>query len=378
VAGDLTSVKAAVDTDGSSGFAKEPGPEAALGAASDDHIGFVYVALQPIMDWSNDLTKALGDDFGGATGALSGPMLDVLPDWGAYWLRIESDAVVMEAVAPRPTTATTPPEDRASTVVDHIPATSVVAAVSNDVGAQLQQMLELYGSDASMKDALEAVDQALGVLGGADAALGWIGDTAIVVNVADGTPEGGLLVVPSDPADAKQFFTSLHSLIGLGGSEVGATIRDETYDGTTITIVSLGDLGDLVGMGGLSPDLGSGLTLPEGNLEIAYAVTDGLVVIGSGPGFVKHVLDTTKDTSLGGDDRYRQLVDRAGKGSSSAFVDIAAIRILAEGAMGDLDPSSIAEYEENVKPFLEPFDAMITSSSTSGDLGESTFIITVK
>ena len=51
------------------------------------------------------------------------------------------------------------------------------------------------------------------------------------------------------------------------------------------------------------------------HVEIAYAVTDQVVVIGSGPGFVKHVLDTTKDTSLASNDRYKSLADRAGTGT---------------------------------------------------------------
>jgi hypothetical protein len=114
--------------------------------------------------------------------------------------------------------------------------------------------------------------------------------------------------------------------------------------------------------------------LPTGHIEIAYAVTDDVVVIGTGPAFVKHVLDTTEATSLASDPQYKRLADRAGPGTASAFVDIAAVRGLAEKAMAGGDP----KYETDVKPFLVPFDALYASSSTSSDLNKSTVIITVK
>jgi hypothetical protein len=42
------------------------------------------------------------------------------------------------------------------------------------------------------------------------------------------------------------------------------------------------------------------------------------------------------------------------------------------------DAASLKEYEANVKPFLEPFDALIASSSVGGDLTRSTIVITVQ
>jgi hypothetical protein len=255
-----------------------------------------------------------------------------------------------------------------------VPATSVAAIVGNDYGKTLMGGLDLYRSEPSLKPVADQIDQALGVLGGTDAALGWIGDTAIVVNVADDTPEGGVVILPTDPAKAKSFFTSIKSLVALGGAQAGATVREESYNGTTITIIDVGDIAALTSQAGLPP----GVTLPGGKVEIAFATTDDLVVIGSGPAFVKHVLDTTTATSLGGDDRYRSLVSRAGTGSSVVFVDIAAIRSHIEQALPTLDPKAAADYENNIKPYLTPLDALIGSGSVDNDLTHSTFIITVK
>ena len=57
LAGDIASVKAAIDTEGSSDFASEPGPKAALDSVDGDHVAFGYVALRPLFDWSNDLEQ---------------------------------------------------------------------------------------------------------------------------------------------------------------------------------------------------------------------------------------------------------------------------------------------------------------------------------
>lgn len=372
--GDLASVKAAVDSDGKSGFAAEPGPKAALDAADKDHIGFAYVALRPLMDWSTSLSKL--SDSGVNAEPISDTLLKTLPAWGSYWLRVESDALVMEAAAPKPEVSIGTTDSRTSALVKHVPASAMVMAVSNSLGQTLGQAIDLYKDQPAYKELVDQLDQALGVVGGRDAALGWIGDTAIVVNDADGKPEAGLLVDPTDADKAKALFTSIGTLIGLGGAQQGITVRTEDYNGATITIVDLGDLAKLIGTSGA--EIG-GMPLPAGShLEIAYAVTDDLVVIGTGPGFVKHVLDTNDATSLANDPQYKDLAGRVPAGTGQSFVDITAIRQLLEKSMASADAESLKKYEADVKPFIEPFDAMFASGTYQGDLGRSTVIISVK
>ena len=373
VAGDVVSVKAAVDTKGSSDFAGEPGPSTALNAADSDHIGFVYMAIRPLVDWSLDLQKSSAAEVPGMVQTvMSEALLKTIPAWGAYWVRFEDDALVMEATAPKAERSIGATENRRSSLIEHIPSTAIVASVGNDLGATLRQTLDLYSSEPAFSEMLGQLDQALGLAGGRDAALGWIGDVAIVVNDA-GTPEGGLLVTPTDPAAAERLLTSIKTLIGLGGGSQGITVREEPYAGTTITIV---DLGDIAERSGMAPSIG-GMPL-TGHLEIAFAVTDDVVVIGSGPGFVKHVLDTTRATSLESDQQFKDAAGRTGPGTGATFVDITAIRLLIEKGMADADPSSLARYEADVKPFLVPFDAMFASSSIDGELTNSSVTITVK
>ena len=377
VAGDIASVKAAVDTKGASTFASESGPKAAIDSATSDHVGFMYVGLRPLLDWSNDVSKSLPAPSGIGASSLGAAMLKAVPDWGAFWLRLEGDAVVLEAIAPKPETAIGPTENRTSAIVEHIPASAMVASISNDYGKTLKQAFDLYKAEPSLKPMLDQLEAALGLVGGADGALGWAGDSAVVINVADGTPEAGLLVAPTDKATADRLFTTLRSLIALGGAQQGITIRDETYNGTTITIVDAGALSRLLGPTGAAP---GSFPMPTGNLEIAYAVTDKVVVIGSGSAFVKHVLDTTNATSLASSDRYRKLADRAGNGIGTTYVDITAIRELIEKAAADgtADATALAKYQTDVKPFLTPFDALVASGSVNGDLTRSVIFITVK
>lgn len=372
VAGDLASVKAAVDTKGAGGFAAAAGPKAAIGSATGDHVGFVYTSLRSLAEWSNTMSQAAAPP--GV--ALGQTILKALPDWGAYWLRFENDAIVLEAVAPKAQTPLGPTTNRSSAVVEHIPRGAIVASSTNDFGKTLKQTLDLYRSEPAIKPTIDQLDQALGLVGGEDGAFGWAGDTAIVVNVADGVPEGGLIVAPTDKTAAEHLLTSLRAFIALGGAQAGLTVRDETYNGSTITVVELADAAKL--LGGSLPT-GSGLTLPTVHLAIAYAVSGDIVVIGSGSDFVKHVLDTTKATSLASNERYAKLVARAGTGAATAFVDIAAIRGLIEKAVaGQADPAALARYEKDIKPFLTPFDALVVSSSVTGDGNRSVIYITVK
>ena len=373
LAGDVASVRAAVDTKGASGFASKAEPKAALDTTTGDHVGFIYIALRPLVEWSSQLSGT------GPTGAVPGAaMLRFVPDWGAFALRVEGDALVMEAIAPQPESKIGPTDNRTSPLADHIPGSAVAVSIGHDVGQTILGTLDAYRSDPSLKPAIDTLDQALGVLGGSQAAVGWIGDLAITVTRTDDALEGGVIITPTDRAAAERLFTSLRTLVSLGGATLGVTVRDEAYAGTTITVVDLGDIGDLVGQAGISPDVLGGGPLPAGRVELAYAVTDQVVVFGSGPSFVKHVLDTTAATSIAANERYKTLAGRVGKGTGIAYLDLTAIREGIESALASADPTARAAYEQEVKPFLTPFDALAGAASVDGEMTRSTIIVTVK
>jgi hypothetical protein len=371
IAGDSASVRAAVDTGGNSAFVNRTEPRAALDATTGDHVGFVYVALRPLVEWSSQLAES------GIAGTMpSDALLGLVPDWGAFALRVEGDALRMEAIAPKPS-AQADTTNRTSDLADRVPVNAVALSISHDYGRGLLDTLETYRGEPELAEIVGALDEAIGFLGGPDAAIGWIGDLGITVTRTADSLEGGLIVAPTDSAAAGRLFTSLRTLISLGGGSMGIEVRDEEYAGATITTIDLGDLNDLIGQAGVPTDM-LGVEPPIGRVELAYAVTDELIILGSGPGFVRSVLDTTPETSLASTDRYKQLIERAGPGSGVAFADITAIRELFETALAANEPADVATYEREIKPFLEPLDALVATAAVDGDLNRSTTIITVR
>lgn len=374
VIGDPTSVRAAVDTKGAGGLAASPSFKAAIDAKTGDHVGFMYIALRPLLEWSAELT---GEMVPGGLG--SDVLTGFVPDWTAFALRVEGDALRMETLSPKPETDAG--AARTSIVADHVPGSTIALSISNDYGQGILSTIDTYRADPKLKEVIDGFDQAIGMLGGADAAIGWIGDLGVAVTKTDGGLEGGLVISATDRAAAESVFTSLKTLASLGGSAAGIAVREEAYAGTTITIIDLGSLEDLAGLAGAaagtSPEM-FGTELPAGKIELAYAITDQVVIMGASPGFVRSVLDTTPATSLGQTDRYKSLVSRAGGGSGSGFADITAIREMIEGAMADADAGERAAYEADIKPFLVPIDALVASTSIQGDVSRSTVIVTVK
>ena len=389
VIGDLASVKSAIDTNGAGAFVNEPGPKAAFAAADGSHLGLVYMALGKLYDWSASLQSSMLSGMGSETpgaaiagcdpATMSKLTTGLLPDWATFTVKADSDALAFESISPPAAKAIGPTADRTSDLVKHIPASAIALAVTHDYGATLQQAIDLYKSQPCFKDAIAQLEKSADLAGGLDAILGWIGDAAVVVNGTDPLPEAGIVVKATDGADAAKLLTSLKGLISLGGAQQGISVREEDYDGTTIVIVSPGSIDKLAGSAmGTGDNVVSPVALPSGDVELAWAVKDDLVVIGSGPGFVKHVLDTTDGTSLASDSRYKNLAGRVGDGTGITFVDLTDIRERIEGLISAHDPNALKTYETEVKPFLVPFDAFVASNSVAGDLDHSDAIITVK
>ena len=109
IAGDITSVKAAVDTGGKSGLAADEGFVAARAAAAGDHIGFFFMDTRALMDAVVSMTE-------GVDGAppMSPALLALVPDWTAGRLRVEGDAVVIDSMTPHVDAAPGPSENRAN------------------------------------------------------------------------------------------------------------------------------------------------------------------------------------------------------------------------------------------------------------------------
>jgi hypothetical protein len=378
IAGDVESVKAAIDTNGSSPLAKSDAFESATAAFEGDDLGLVFVDLRTILDAALALTESTA-----SAPPINDAMVALVPEWAAFRLRVEGDGLVMDSALPHVAAAPGPNENHANGVAAYAPPSTIALAAGNDFGTTLRESIALYRQDPSMAEAFKEIDQAAGIIGGLDENVAWLGDTGLVIAPSADSVEGGIISIPTDATAGRKLLTTLRSFVNLGGSQYGISAREEQYAGTTITIIDLGTAKDLAALGGLvagmpvPDDVTS--DLPTGHVEISYASPDGVVVVGSSPDFVKHVLDAGKGQSLADDARFSGLLERVGATHTGVgFVDIAAVRTLVESHLSDATAAERAEYEESVKPFLTPFDAFIASSVIGGDLDEQHALITVK
>ena len=159
---------------------------------------------------------------------ISDSILKLLPEWTAYWLRFENDAIVMEATAPRPETATGPTENR---TLDDRRARAVVGHLRGD---QPRPGQVAQGDARPVSHRIRPTSRSS--TSSTRASTSSAAPTPRSAGHAtrpsssmppNGTPAGGLIVEPTDPAAAKQLFTALRTFITLGGDQVGATVSDE-------------------------------------------------------------------------------------------------------------------------------------------------------
>jgi hypothetical protein len=376
IVGDVTSVKAAIDTNGSSAVATSEPVKAAQSAMPGDDLGFMFIDVKSMM-------AATTEAAGAAASAVPEAFLAMVPDYVAGRLRVEGDAVRFDAINPHTDSAPGPDTNHTNGVAAFAPPTTIALHAGNDVGATITDWIELLEQEPSLAEAYQQIEQAVGMLGGFDGLVGWMGDTGVVVDPAGDAIEGGIVSIPTDAAQARQLFTTLRSFLALGGAQAGITVTDETYNGQTITVVDLGSLRDLAGLAGA---LGGAAvpadpsSLPDDPIRLAYVVTDEVVAIGSSPDFIKRVLDAGAGASLADDARFKGLVDRVGaQHSGLTFLDVAALRGHVEAMMASTaSAAERAEYEESVKPFLTPFDALLAANAVADGLDQQHTVVTVK
>jgi hypothetical protein len=380
IVGDTASVKAAVDTKGSSSLAKGDAVTAAQAALTGDDLGFMFLDVKALFEATTELAGSV-TEAGGSVPPIPDSIARLLPDWTAMRMRVEGDAVRLDALTQHKDGTPGPDQNRTNGVAGFAPPSTIALASGNDYGATLLEWVALYRDEPSLKDTFTQIDQAAGMLGGLDALLGWMGDTGIVVAKDGDGVEGGLVSIPADAAQGRQLLTTIRSFVQLsGGQGSGINVTDETYNGETITVVDLGDLRGLAGMAGALggvPVAPSGL--PDAEVTLAYVANDEVIAIGSSPDFIKHVLDAGAGASLADDGRFTGLVGRVdAQHTGVTFVDLTAIRGLVEASMADAPADKKAEYEESVKPFLTPFDALVSTTSVGGSNDQMHTVITVK
>jgi hypothetical protein len=357
ILGPEKTVKASLDTAGSGSVASSDSFKAALKTAPTAYLGFGYADLKALTEAS----LATAGDQANLPAACRDAVAERIPAWGAGFVRAEDDALAMTATVSTPG-ATSTAKNTASAIAAHLPATTVAAIEVRDLGAGLVAVLDglqtTLACDPSLADAIDQLEQALAAVGGAEAVIGWADDTAVAA-VVDGTAlGGGLAAIVTDEAAASATLDQVKALLALAGAGAGITSREEAYGDGTLLVISLPS--DVVALDAPAP-------------EIAATVQRGVFVLGT-IDFVKAVVDTDAAGSLAKDPVYERAIDLAGgDGMSDAFVDMAGLLV---GVEAMLPAESKSQYETEIKPFLEPFEAFASVIEVPGATTESRAVIT--
>jgi len=362
LAGTQHAVESAIDTRGSGPLVSSASFRAALASLEGDSLAIGY--LEP--------RRAFGAALGAlpAGAALDGALAGELPAWAGLAVRAHGDAleVLITSPALEGGRAVT---NRPSTLVSRLPATTLVAAEAHDVGLAIGDLVKRLAADPRTADGAKQLELALGTLGGLDSFTAWMGDGALVVTGRGGTLEGGVVVSVADEAAATARLASLRQLLALAGGAAGIDVRDEPYGAGQITSIDLGDPARL--FGGAAP--GEAPVPAGGRLVLAWTLQHGTFVLGLGDGLVREVVDTRPGSSLADSPRYRAAIARAGSpNAGQTWVDLAG---LIESSVALLPADEHARFEREVRPFVEPLDAL-AGAGLAGDPIRVRFILTTK
>jgi hypothetical protein len=366
LAGTDAAVRAAFDTKGDGKLADDAEFKAAFGTVSRDYVSFSYTEYRALLQ---SIVSMSGAGSGLNTTTVDDELLSMVPAWQASSFRFEDDALVGDSAYPSVDIGFDA-KNKKSTLIGHAPPGTILYAEAHDVGPALLAIVERFRQMPDLRESFGQIDSAVGVAGGFDGLLGWWGDGAVVVSKnSDGSMGGGLLIQPTDAADAKRTFDTLRSFLVLAGGGSGIELRDVEHAGATITVIDF------------SAAMGSSAGLPPGvKAELAYAATNDIVVIGYGEAFVASVLDAGPGPSLADDSRVTGLVKRVGEENIGlSFIDVRAIRELVEPLVkAEVPADKWAFYEREVRPYVLPFDALVSGARVDGDLDRLTQFVTVK
>lgn len=359
LAGDVESIRQAIDTKGGSTFAGSERYRTARAAVPGDQAAFFFV----------DLATAL-EGLKGMPGleAIPADQLAKVPAWMAGGIRFESDAVLVQTALPKIEGAP-PATDRVSELAPTLPADTVLALEGHAIGEYVKATLDNLRSNPQTKAGLEEIESQAALLGGLESFYAWIGDGTLVVAGSGTEYRGGLVVKVADEEALRTKLLSIKNLVALAGGSSGITFTDKPYADGTITTLDLGNLGGL----GL-PGAGSAVpSLPSAPTAISYTQQRGLFVIGIGDAFVRSVLDARDGDSLAEQPRYKAAVERAGAANfGQAYVDVSAL----VGAASVLVPEAErATFEREYLPYLRPFAALAAAGQSGDPMRTRTVVI---
>ncbi|HEX5041090.1 MAG TPA: DUF3352 domain-containing protein [Candidatus Limnocylindria bacterium] len=199
-----------------------------------------------------------------------------------------------------------------SSLPDWMPEDTIAEAVLFGLRQTFEDAEDALGAAPEAEDVTSALDtiRAIAAFGlgldlDADVLPLFDREVGIAITGFDGDlPSGQLLLRPDDPEAAADTVGRIADrLAALGGSR-----STENHDGVEITVLGIPDTG-----------------------EFAYAVAEGILIVGFSPGDVAAALDAHDGgTSLSDTDAYRRAFEVAGtRAGAEAFVNVPAVVELA-------------------------------------------------
>jgi Protein of unknown function (DUF3352) len=277
--------------------------------------------------------------------AMAGPACAALqsstPTDGVAALYLRDGRAAIDISYARP--AGGPPiQIRQSSLDVHVPADSFLYAEMKRAAGSTSNALDCLRSYPGIKDQLAQLQQSIGNL---DDLTSWIGDTGVALRFDGSKVTGGLVIQVTDEIKASEALGQLRAaLTALGNQAGGVTVNEETYQGARLVTFEFSG----GGLSSLPPILPS--------ISLAYALKDGLLVIGVDASFTRAVLDTQSATSLATKDSYRRALDFAGatQNAGALFVDVPAVLKVADAVEASM-PGGGANLGQ-MRAFLEPLD----------------------
>ncbi len=350
-------VKAALDTGGSSEVAASASFAAALDTAPNAYLGFGYLDMAAFVDAATEAAGSAAD----LPQACLDEALAAIPAWASGSMRADTDVLVFTTTVPvvgEPAATAAGP----SAIAEHLPASTRVAIEIRDFGpsllAAIDMLKEQLACEPSAAEMVDQLDQALAAIGGAEALVGWADDTALALSYSGGLAfGGGLAATVSDEEAAGRAIDQVQALLALAGAGSGIAVREEPYGEGELLVI----------------EVPSGELFAEEMPAFAVTAQGGIFVLGT-LDFVKEVVDTEANASLAVTDAYERAIAAAGgDGVSDVYVDITGLRLSLEQMMPDEEKS---RYETEIKPFLEPFEAFAAVTAAPGTTSVSRAVVT--
>jgi len=371
--GDTASVMAGIDAQlDHAGIDTSATFGAARKRIAGDQLALLYVNGSAIVEGMSKLVPILG----AATVVASR-----VPEWVIIGLRVVDDAVQVEmqaAPVEAPALAAdlpTIPPPAPGTFAEILPADAFGFVEAHGIGAGIERLIAQLKADPSQAAAIDQLEQALVVVGGADNIIAWIQDFGFA-GLPLGDSAGGVVLVRGTDAGATAGrLAQVRNLLVLASTGTDITVRDSEHAGTAITTVDLGDLGTM--LNGLGLGLDSSPVAPGVRLSFSLAAREDILMVGIGDGAIERLLDVDAAASLATSALYRRgleltggPIDAAGFAALDAII-ARLIQLATSGAGGDA-------WTRDVKPYIEHLAAISASTTTTAAGTRARFVLIVK